>query len=148
MRQPGFTVLIEDLVLVQWASGITRKVGPVLTIEDAQAIRIASLLVRGEPIALTWKTFALELDDDASEDIRRRLLTDGLNFRLQTPQPHVAVIDGVSYPVGKGMEVAMTSAKLGPGHDDWRAAEIIPAGVAVELVPGESDQAEARLIAA
>lgn len=146
MRQPGFPALIEDLVLVQWASGMTRKVSPLLSVEDAQAIRIASILVRGEPIALTWTTFKMELADHASEDIRRRLLTEGLNFRLRTPQPHVAVIDGVSYPVGKGMEVVMTSARLGPGHSDWRAAGIIPAGVAIELVPGESDQAEARLI--
>jgi hypothetical protein len=142
----SFPRMVEDLVLVQWAAGMTRKTGPQFTQADAVAIKIAADFLRGVRLNLNWASLKIRLHDDAPEDLRRSMLGPGFSFTLKTPEPHVAVICGTSYPIGKGVEAEILSAKLAPGNDDWRTAGIVPAGAEVVLVPANSNKAFGQLI--
>jgi hypothetical protein len=142
----NFPRMVEDLVLVQWASGMTRKTGPEFTHADAVAIKIAADFIRGLRVNLTWNSVEMRLRDDVPKETRRSMLKAGFPFTLKTPVPHVAVIGGTSYPIGKGMHAEILSAKLAPGSEDWRAAGIVPAGAELVLVPASSNKAIAQLI--
>jgi hypothetical protein len=141
-----FPRLIDDLVLVQWAAGMTRKTGPLFTLDDAVAIKTAADLVRGVRLDLTWTSIKMRLHDDAPEEIRRSILDREFPFTLKTPEPHVAVVGGASYHIGKGMQAEILSATLAPGNEGWRTAGIVPAGEEVVLVPASSNKAFGQLI--
>jgi hypothetical protein len=143
---PHFPRMVEDLVLVQWASGMTRKTGPDFTRADGVAIKIAADLIRGLRVNLTWESVKMRLRDDLSEDIRRSILEPGFPFTLKTPEPHAAVICGTSYPIGIGMQAEILSAKLALSSAIWQTAGIVPAGAEVVLVPANSNKASAQLI--
>jgi len=143
--EPEFVQLIEDLVLVQWAAGLSRRVGPQLTRGDAAAISVAARMLRGETVDGSWTDFEVEFREDASEEGRRLLLQEDFRVRLVARSPHVALIDGVEYHVGRGVEHEMESATLASEHRSWRD-DGIPPGAKVRLVPGRSTIIHRRIV--
>lgn len=142
----GLAEMVDDLALVQWASRMTRKVSPELGPDDVRELIFASELLRNGPVDIEWNELNIVLRDDASETVRRGLLIDGLTFELRAGEPHLAVIDGTTYPIGRGTWTQVASAVLEPGHEEWRQAGSIPAGATVRLVPGQTREAKAMLL--
>jgi hypothetical protein len=143
--EPGFARLIDDLVLVQWAAGLSRRVGPKLNKADADAISVAAKMLRGETVTGSWTDFQMEFREDASEAGRSLLIQNEFRVRLVAPRPHVALIDGIEYHVGRGVEHEMESATLAPEHRIWRETGV-PPGAKVRLVPGRSTVIRYRIV--
>jgi hypothetical protein len=121
MAAEEFPAILDDLVLVQWAAGMTRKVGPQLLASEMEWVAIAARLIRGDSVAVTWADTRVGLKSTAPEDVRRRMAAELIDFRLRTPAPHVVEIDGTRYSVGVATEVEVPSARLADQHSDWVA---------------------------
>lgn len=133
--------LIDDLALVQWASGHVRKISATITRDDAEELFVASSLLRGRQVPRSWNTVTITLSDEASESGRQALIDGPVLFETLVPEPFVAHIDGFDYPIGDAYLVRVDSAKLAPEYAAWTSYEDVPTGKPIRLVPGDSDQA-------
>jgi hypothetical protein len=143
---PAFPRLVEDLCLLQWASALTRKVDPGLTEDDLVAINTATQLLRGEPVSVTWTDITFRINEEAPEDVRRRMASEEFPFTLKTPEPYIATIGAVAYPIGKATSIEVLSARLAPGQHPLIADGAVRLGASVKLIPASSDEGVLRLI--
>jgi hypothetical protein len=143
---PHFPKLVEDLVLVQWAAGMSRLVGPDFSRDDIQALAIGVALLRGERLTASWKRMRIVLSANAPIDLRRAMLEGEFPFVLRSPQPHVVVIGGVGYAIGQGMQSEVVAARISRPLAAWRTSGSIPDGARLALVPASSSRAFVTLI--
>jgi hypothetical protein len=143
---PHFPKLVEDLALVQWAAGMSRQVGPDFSRDDIQSLAIGVALLRGERLEASWKRMRIVLSAKAPIDLRRSMLEGEFPFVLRSPQPHVVMIGGVWYAIGRGMQSEVVAARISRPLAAWRASGTIPDGTRLTLVPASSNRALVSLI--
>jgi hypothetical protein len=137
--------VVEDLALVQWASGMTRKVSPGFTRDDLEAIGLGAALLRGGRVEVTWERIAVPLSPSVPDEIRRALLRGDAPLTYQSREAHAVVVDGRSYRIGKGLMIEYV-ARLESIPTDWTAAGTIPDGADLVFVPGSTNIAYATLV--
>jgi hypothetical protein len=137
--------VVEDLALVQWASGMTRKVSPGFTRDDVEAIGLGAALLRGGRVEVTWERIAAPLSPSVPDEIRRALLRGDAPLTYQSREAHAVVVDGRSYRIGKGLMIEYV-ARLESIPTDWTAAGTIPDGADLVFVPGSTNIAHATLV--
>lgn len=141
---PQLAELMDDLVLIQWAAGTTRDVGPDYTPADLASAAMAAALLRGEEVSAAWNSITLDLADDAPEEMRALFLLSDRRLQAVVAKPHIAKIGGIAYNIGRGMAFDLATVNLAPEHEEWRATGV-PAGVSVRLVPGSDPTMKVRL---
>jgi hypothetical protein len=142
---PWMPQVLDDLALVQWASGMTRKVGPGFTLDDLQAIGLGAALLRGGPVEVTWERLEYSLDPGVSADVRRAFLEGDAPLTYRSHEAFQVVVGGNAYPIGKGLLIEYV-ASLESIPDDWSEAGTIPDAAQLTFVPGSTDRAHATLI--
>ena len=148
---------MEDLVLVQTAAGMVRKVPAAIKVAEMNAIGAAAALLRGEEAAGTWETLVTTISVEASELERAKFFADDLPITLITHDSYKATYAGVDYRVGRRLRLRYESVRLGgvaeriDGRvesraipDDWKG--VVPGGTEVVLVPGSSNVGHMSLV--
>ena len=143
--EPWMPQVVEDLALVQWASGMTRKVGPGFTRDDLEAIGFGAALLRGGRVEVTWERIAAPLSRNVPEEIRRALVRGDTTLTYQSREAHGILVDGQTYRIGKGLLIEYL-ARLESIPADWAAAGTIPDGADLVFVPGATNKASATLV--
>lgn len=101
---------------------------------------------RGERIDTSWERARAGLIADAPAELRRSMLDGEFPFVLQGREPHVVRIDGVDYPIGRGIRLEVARARLSRPLAAWKKSGTTPDGAVITLVPGSSNRAVATLI--
>ena len=140
--EPEMLIVVEALALIQWASGMTRRVGPGFTREELKSIGIGAALLRGERIEAMWEPIAFTLNSDAPRLAREALLGDDVPFCLESREPHQVHVGGISYPVGKSVRMEL----LGRIQDTPRTWTEAPIGTRLVMVPGSTNKAFITLV--
>ena len=141
LAHPGFAELVADLALIQWASRVNRKVGPEFTLDDARAIALGAMLLRGERVEVSWAGVEVELSPATPADYRQQMLAGEFPFWLETHEPVEVKAAGVSYVLGRGYRLHCLSAVLDLVPDEWARTGIIPDGAHLKFRPGSSNVA-------
>lgn len=156
--EPFMARLVEDLVIIQTASGNIRAVPGVVSLDDVQRAATAAALVRGDSVEGTWSQTVLVVDPAASVEARSRLFGASPAIVL-TNEPHKVRYAGVEYSLRKRAQVDYLSARLGgiprklgevvemdPVPANWAAVGVVPAGAEVVLIPGSTNVARLTLV--
>lgn len=141
---------MEDLVLVQTAAGMVRKVPATMVRSEMEAIGSAAALLRGEEIDGTFETLLTTVSPDATVEARTGLFTRPGPITLITHDSHKVTYAGVEYQVGRRLHVTYDSVVLGgvahragdavemkPVPEEWSG--IIPGGAEIILIPGTTN---------
>lgn len=154
---PWMPQFMADLVLVQTAAGMVRKVPGEIVVAELNAIAAAAALLRGEEIESTWAQIVTTVSDDAPETVRSMLFQRDESITLITHQPHKVTYAGVEYRVGRRVRAKYESVRLAgkanrtaegvevlPVPKKWKGT--IPGGTEVVLRPGSTDAARIGLV--
>jgi hypothetical protein len=140
--EPWMPELIEALALIQWTSHMTRKVGPSFTGDELRNIQIGAALLRGEQVGATWARIAFVLGEDVPQSTRRELLGDEVAFHLESREPYLVEIGGVSYPIGRSVRTQMIGRIENPPKT-WTE---VPNGASLVMIPGSTAKASMTLL--
>ncbi len=151
-----FPQFVEDLVLIQSAAQMSRRVPGRISAEEIQNVGATAALLRGETVEGTWDRLTMAIHSQLPAAERIRLITPGIPLTLVTHQQHELTFAGVSYPLGRRARMHYLSAKAdavfgGEGVEpkpipaEWRNGDI-PSGTELILVPGETNVARLTLI--
>jgi hypothetical protein len=148
---------MEDLVLVQTAAGMVRKVPATIVVAEMSSVAAAAALLRGEEVDGTWERLITTISVTASPALRSTLFRDDGPVTLTTHDSHKVTYSGVEYRIGKRTSLRYESVRLGGvAHrvdgevevgsvpDEW--AGVIPGGTEVVLVPGATDVVHISLL--
>lgn len=149
---------IEDLVLVQAAAGMTRKVPGEVSREDLEGIGAAAALLRGESIDVSWDRLVFTVSGNPTGGEEHSFFDPEIPLILVTQEPHKVTFAGVDYPLGKRARVDYL-ARLGgvprrvgelievdPVPGGWARRGIVPPGSEVVLVPASTNAAKVSLV--
>lgn len=150
--------LVQDLVAIQAAAHMTRRVPAGATRDELQAVGVAGALLRSEMVDMTWEQLTFEVSDTQWPGGPDALFTGEWPIKLMTHRSHSVTFAGVEYPLGRRALVEYT-ARLGgvarrvgeeievdPIPEDWVVAGAIPPGTLVALVPGSTNRGRLSLI--
>ena len=150
---PHLRRLIEDLVLVQAAAGVMRKVPDRASVAEMNLIGVAAALLRGESIDLTWDRLPFTAHGDT-----QKLFQPDFSITLITREPHAVPYGGINYSLGKRARVDYQGRLAGvvrrsgdqltvePLPAEWSESQTIPAGTEVMLEPAPSSSARISLV--
>lgn len=154
---PWMPSFMEDLVLVQAAAGMIRKVPAAINPVEMNDIRAAAALLRGEEIDGSWDRLVMTISPRASGVDGPELFGDEGSVTLVTHDAHRVTYAGAEYRVGKRVRARYDSVRLGgvahrvdgavetrPVPDDWAGS--IPSGTEVVLIPGSTDAIHISLL--
>lgn len=154
---PWMPQFMTDLVLVQTAAGMVRRIPGEIRVSELNAVAAAAALVRGEEIEVTWEQIVTTVSDDAPEAVRSTLFQGDESITLITHDPHLVTYAGVDYRVGRKARVTYDSVRLAgvadrssdgvevsPTPEEWKGT--IPGGSEVVLVPGSTNTAHVSLV--
>lgn len=136
---PGFSELLDDLTLVEWAARKSPKVGPLLSDDDLRAIALGTRLVSGGYIDGTWDATSIDMRQDATEEALAVYSSPQFRLAYTERVPFSVTIAGQEYTLGQGRLMVLETAQLSPEHEEWRRSGV-PAGATVRLVPGSSNK--------
>lgn len=145
--EDGFDGFLDDLVLLQWASGLNRPVGPGFSNREVVEVEEAARLLRGETLEGTWTFFETTLGSFSSDEARRDLAAGPHSLRIVGARPQVATVTGTAYAVGEMVEHTFESAVFVPG-EGYDPAEGPQVDMPLRFVPGTSDKMTRRLVKA
>ena len=145
--EDGFEGLLDDLVLLQWASGLNRPVGPGFSNREVVEVEESARLLRGETLEGTWTSFETTIGSFSSDEARRDLVSAPHSLRIVGVRPQVATVTGTVYTVGEMVEHTFESAVFVPG-ESYDPAEGPQVDVPLRFVPGVSDKMTRRLVKA
>lgn len=150
--------LVADLVAIQAAAHMTRRVRAGATREELQAVGVAGALLRGETVDMTWEQLTFEVKDAPWPGGPESLFRDEWPVRLVTREQNTVTFADVEYPLGRRAVVEYT-ARLGgiarrvgdeieidPIPAEWIEAGAIPSGTLVAVVPGSTNHGRLSLI--
>lgn len=148
---------MSDLVLVQTAAGMVRKVPGNIVVAELNAIAAAAALLRGDEIKTSWEQIVATVSPEAPETVRAMLFQTDEAITLITHEPHKVTYAGVDYGVGRRARMTYESVRLAgvadrvgdavksrPAPSEWDGT--IPGGTEVVLVPGASNIARVGLV--
>lgn len=138
--------VIDDLALLQWASGVVRKVGPDFRREDLIELEKAARLLRGEALEVTWDRIAINLNPKAPQESRARMLAGNFDLAYQSREPYTATIAGATYRLGKAVRTEIPSARLESVSAEWATAGTIPDNAPIVYVPDRTDAGRVILV--
>jgi hypothetical protein len=147
---------IEDLVLVQTAAGMVRKVPRAATLDQMNAIGTGAALLRGKEISGEWERLVATSSTEADEAARSNL-REPRPVILITHEPHAVSYAGIEYPIGKRIQMRYESVRLGGiavhvgdrvemGSIPAEWDDAVPGGAEVVLVPGTSNVGHMSLL--
>ena len=133
--------VVEALAYLQDRSGIYREMPSSISNEEAQEIVTVVALMKGENIALKWKSFNLSLDQWGPE---LKELESGGVMQFMFEHETSLKLEGVVIPIGR-IRTYIPSARLADCESVQRdlASGSVPP---LRLVPGDSDQAQRVLV--
>jgi hypothetical protein len=134
--------IVEDLALLQWESGMVRKVGPDFTGQELNAVLEAAALIRGETVEVAYEDFSIELKPEAPQQTRESLVGEDVAIYLETNEPHLVAVGGVSYPIGHSVRTEL-HGRVHPPVATWSE---LPADGHIVLVPASSNKVTLTLI--
>jgi hypothetical protein len=143
--EPSMPRLVEDLVLVQSAAGLTRKVPPGAAADEFRAVAVAADLLRGKVVEITWGRVSATVEMDASADERAALIGHEVPFRYVSPGPRTVMFVGVEYSLRRQVQVNYVGRVEDP-KAEWIAAGEIPPGADIVLVPGSNRTGKMTLV--
>lgn len=143
--EEGFEGFLDDLVLLQWASGLNRPVGPNFSNREVIEVDEAARLLRGETLEGTWTSLEMTVGSFSSDKARRDLAAGPHSLRIVGPRPQVATITGTAYAIGEMVEHTFESAIFVPG-EGYDPAEGPPVDMPLRFDPGTSAKMTRRLV--
>ena len=134
----GYTAFVKTLVRVQRQTQQVFSMPPEITDEDVANIRRADMLLRGRVITGRWKHATLGMDQES------------LSILREVSAPHGGLLE---FTTDYALDIGGNNVRLGAVryrflqiHLGHVAAGISSDEVDAELVPGDNDRFEARLI--
>ena len=129
--------VVEALAFLQDRSGIHWEMPASLALEEGQEIVTAATLLKGESMALTWKSINLSLDRWGPE---LEDLVNGRTQQVMCEQDCWLDLEGATIPIGR-VRTYFESARL---SDPEGVRSALKSGSVphLRLVPGDNDRAE------
>jgi len=143
--EPGFPEFIEDMALIQWATGMSRRIGGKIDGRDLAVAEGAARALRGDEMTSTWEDVTINVLETLTREELDKLRQDSFDLRMDLPSSPTATIAGVTYRLGNRVEQHLESATLAPEHADLRENGV-PSGAKVRLVPAANNRRRWRIL--